>query len=667
MNKLLNSNFFYYILLVFIFTYILIYSIILKNPYYKEKEYIITGKVIDLKKDDNKTSFIIKSKEKIKCYINNNVSFNEGDTIKIDVSLSKPSNNTIPNTFNYKNYLYHNYIHHIGKVNNYEIIKKNKNIFINLKEKIKNYVSFNKYLKLFIIGDKTSLNESYENYKDIGVAHLLAISGMHVSIFISIIKNILFFLSNKCKNLIISLVLLFYSFIVGFTASILRATLFFIINSSLDYFDIKVSKIKILIITIFILILFNPFIIFNIGFLYSFLCSLSIILIKKFLSKNYLKNLFIITLFTMLFTLPVTINLNYEINLIVFISNFILIPYVSLFLFPFALVLLFFPFLNNIFSFFCLIMEKTAYYLNLINFTKIIIPKFNIVYIIIYYIFLILFIYYFKKRYFIYLIIFIFFVKIIPFFNSSNIITFFDVGQGDSSTIISSFQKEVILIDTGGIINKNVSNDIILYFKSKGISKINYLILTHGDYDHMGEAINLVENFKVEKVIFNCGEFNELEQDLIKVLDKKKIPYYSCIKELNIDNNKLYFLNNKDYGNENDNSNVIYTELNKYKFLFMGDAGVEVEEDLIEKYNLKDIAVLKVGHHGSKTSSSEEFIDEINPKYSIISVGKNNRYGHPNKGVIDNLEDSKIYRTDQDGSIMFRINKNKLKIETCVP
>lgn len=143
----------------------------------------------------------------------------------------------------------------------------------------------------------------------------------------------------------------------------------------------------------------------------------------------------------------------------------------------------------------------------------------------------------------------------------------------------------------------------------------------HGDYDHMGEAINLVDNFKVENVIFNCGEFNELEQDLIKVLDKKKIPYYSCIKELDIDNNKLYFLNTKIYDNENDNSNVIYFNYNNYKFLFMGDAGVEVEEDLIEKYNLQDIDVLKVGHHGSKTSSSKEFINEINPKYSIISVG----------------------------------------------
>ena len=212
----------------------------------------------------------------------------------------------------------------------------------------------------------------------------------------------------------------------------------------------------------------------------------------------------------------------------------------------------------------------------------------------------------------------------------------------------------------------------------------------------MGEAVKLVENFKVEKVIFNCGEFNELEKELTKVLDKKKIPYYSCIKELNIDENKLYFLQTKvydnendnsnviytelnidknklhflqtkEYDNENDNSNVIYTELNGYKFMFMGDASTITEKEILNKYNLPNIDVLKVGHHGSKTSSSKEFIDEINPKYSIISVGKNNKYGHPNKEVLDNLNESKIYRTDIEGSIMFSIKNNKLQMETCAP
>ena len=235
------------------------------------------------------------------------------------------------------------------------------------------------------------------------------------------------------------------------------------------------------------------------------------------------------------------------------------------------------------------------------------------------------------------------------------------------------------MFDTGGKLNYskyewmisskkyNISDNVIKFLKSKGITKINYLILTHGDYDHIGEANNLVIKFKVEKVIFNCGSYNDLEKKLIKVLDKKNIKYYSCIKELNVNNNKLYFLQTKEYDNENDNSNVIYTKMNGYKFMFMADVGIEKEKDILGEYDISDIDVLKVGHHGSKTSSSRTFIDEINPKYSIISVGKNNRYGHPNKEVLNTLKNSKIYRTDQDGSIMFKIKNNKLKIETCNP
>jgi competence protein ComEC len=183
----------------------------------------------------------------------------------------------------------------------------------------------------------------------------------------------------------------------------------------------------------------------------------------------------------------------------------------------------------------------------------------------------------------------------------------------------------------------------------------------------MGEAKYLVENFKVEKVTFNCGEYNDLEKELIKVLDKKKIKYQSCISKLSIGNTELKFLQTGQYDNENDNSNVIYTEIGGYKFMFMGDASITTEEEIMKKYNLSNIDVLKVGHHGSNTSSSKEFVDDINPKYSIISVGKNNRYGHPNKEVLDVLENSKIYRTDQDGSVMFKFRNNALKIETCNP
>jgi len=362
---------------------------------------------------------------------------------------------------------------------------------------------------------------------------------------------------------------------------------------------------------------------------------------------------------------PIVIYNYYQISLISIFINLFFIPYVSIIVFPLSIITLIFPFLDNILYIFIYLLETISLNISNIDILKISFIKPSIYLIIFYYIIITLSMY--NKKYLYVLLFTILIHKNYIYFDKKIYITYLDVSQGDSTLI--TYKNKTILIDTGGsYYSKNISlNRTIPYLKSIGRNKIDYLIITHGDYDHMGEAINLVNNFKAKKVIFNCGDFNELEQDLIKVLDKKKIPYYSCIKELNIDNNKLYFLNNKDHRNENDNSSVIYTELNNHKFLFMGDAGVEVEEDLTEKYNLKDIDVLKVGHHGSKTSSSEEFINQISPKYSIISVGKSNWYGHPNKEVLDNLNESKIYRTDEDGSIMFKIKNNKLKIETCSP
>ncbi len=183
----------------------------------------------------------------------------------------------------------------------------------------------------------------------------------------------------------------------------------------------------------------------------------------------------------------------------------------------------------------------------------------------------------------------------------------------------------------------------------------------------MGEAINLVSDFYIDKVIFNLGKYNYLELEFIKELKRKNILYYRNIEKLNIGNNMLYFLNNNLYDNENDNSNVIYLNFSNVKIIFMGDAGIKVEDDILDKYNLKNIDILKVGHHGSKTSTSNNFIDKINPKYSVISVGKNNRYGHPNSEVLDILSKSSIYRTDRDGSIVFKIKNSGLEIDTYVP
>ena len=156
---------------------------------------------------------------------------------------------------------------------------------------------------------------------------------------------------------------------------------------------------------------------------------------------------------------------------------------------------------------------------------------------------------------------------------------------------------------------------------------------------------------------------------LLKLFSKilQHQPSYQNILSLDFANSKMYFLNTKIYDDENTSSNVIYLNYWGVQILLMGDASIATEQDILEKYNLKNIDILKVGHHGSKTSSDSSFIDSITPKYSVISVGRNNRYNHPNKEVLDNLDKSIIYRTDINGTIKFIINKNRLDIITYDP
>ena len=641
-----------------------------------DKEFI--GTVYKIKATADKITIHVKAKEKlvVNYYQELPEEIKLGDKLQISGNLLIPSKNTIPNQFNYKEYLYYNGINYIVVADSISKIENNTKIIYYLKEKVNQRIlsiSYaNEYIKTFILGDTTSLDDSVINsFRQNGISHLFSISGMHISLFAAIILSFLKRISyNNFYNYSVVIAFLsFYAILIGSSPSVIRSLIMYILFSLNKLFNLKIKKIDLMCLVLIIILLINPYYLYNISFQYSYIISFSLVLYSYKISKvknKIMKSLYT-SLISFLVSFPICIYNFYQANVFSIILNIFLIPYVSIIIFPLSLICFIIPKLSIILHFFISILESISLFISKYSIGIICFSKPNIYLIIIYYILIIMFLHNYKN---IYLFVLLFIHKTFIYFDPTIKVSYLDVGQGDSIFIKYPYNKSNILIDTGGLLNSNysvISNKTIPYLKSIGIYKINYLILSHGDYDHMGEAINFVNNFKVDKVIFNCGEFDELEQDLIKVLDKNKIPYYSCIKELNIDDNKLYFLNNKDYGNENDNSSVIYTELNNHKFLFMGDAGVEVEEDLIEKYNLQNIDVLKVGHHGSKTSSSKEFIDKVNPKYSIISVGKNNRYGHPNNSVLENLEGSKIYRTDQDGSIMFRIKNNKLRIETRPP
>lgn len=697
LKRILQHRYFFGVLaFCFILYSLFVYYFINFNSYYNGFEKSLQGTVNSYSINGDKLTIYLKAKEIVivnyyfkslneKTYFEDNLKL--GDLISVAGELEEPERNRVFNGFDYKKYLYNKHIFYLMNANKISIMEKNSGLLFYFKNLVMdriNSISKSKvYIMTFILGDKSFIdNEVKESYQDNGISHLFAVSGMHISLFAGIM---LFFLKRVSYNNyfnygMVCLFLLFYLFLAGFPASLLRASVMFILFSINKVFNLKISNLNILFIVIITILFIDPFYLFDIGFQFSYLISGTLIMMRWKIGviKSKLKRSFYVSVVCFLVSFPICIYNFYGTNFMSVLFNLFYIPFVSIIVFPLSLITFVFPFLDIVLYYSIFVMERISLFISSINFGYIIFPKVNFGVYFIYYI--VIFLSFWKIEFVLLFLVMLLIHKGYIYFDSNLYVYYLDVGQGDSALIRLPNNSGNILIDTGGKFSYEmekwrekgskysiVKSSTIPFFKSFGIKKLDYLILSHGDYDHIGEAINLVDNFNVEKVIFNCGEFNDLEKELIKVLDKKKIRYYLCIKELNIDNNELYFLQTKEYDNENDNSNVIYAELNGYKFMFMGDAGVDKEKDILDKYNISNIDVLKVGHHGSKTSSGKVFIDGINPKYSIISVGKNNRYGHPNKEVLNNLDGSKIYRTDQDGSIMFKIKKNKLRIATYSP
>lgn len=671
------NSFIFLFLLVVIITIVRIKIDDYHTKYSSQTE-VITGVITSIKKSNGKTILSIRNNETILVTQNGYHKYHLGETVMVTGEIKKPSRTTVFHLFQYNQYLKSKRIYWQMYANKIEIKNSHQSFYYWIQEQFimhMNKYQSKKYLYAFILGDSSKIDETTkEQFQSLGISHLFAISGMHVSLLSLFLSKLLSKIcSKKMTKLLLTLFFIYYILLTNLAPSIIRAVTLTVVF----LWTKRYHRIQILVILCSILLLYNPFYCYNLGFLFSFIISFFLLKFQNIIQmrKGYIWQLWSTSCIAFLASLPILIANFYEVNFLTVFYNLLFVPFVSYLLFPLSLITFCLPIFDSLFQFLIVIFE--AFVSVMMNFTwKVTFYHVSIIFLIIYYIVIYYLLSMWRRKKWLgisLLLLLLFLHQLLPYTKDTKI-TILDVGQGDSIVIQSKQNQGSILIDTGGMMPFSQKTDplfaknrIIPYLKSQGIKKIDALVLTHGDYDHMGEAINLVNNFTVEKVIFNCGEFNELEQELIKVLNDKKIPYYFCIKELNIDNNKLYFLNSKDYGNENDNSSVIYLNYNHYKFLFMGDAGVEVEEDLIEKYNLEDIDVLKVGHHGSKTSSGKDFIDEINPKYSIISVSKNNRYGHPNKEVLENLNNSKLYRTDQDGSVMFEIKNNKFKIETCSP
>ncbi|WP_233641411.1 DNA internalization-related competence protein ComEC/Rec2 [Staphylococcus haemolyticus] len=563
---------------------------------------------------------------------------------------------------------------HITKSKN--IIEKQRDFII---KKLNNSsLSHPEYVIALVTGDVNGINTDFiDKVKDIGIYHLLAVSGSHIATISFLIYQPLVRL-NIPKVIINGLIILFlsiFAYYTGFAPSALRAilattTVILISNKT------KIASIDILGLIFLVMIIFKPDYLYDIGFQFSFIISFFIIISFPLIKKlTFFKNIFVLTFIAQLSSTIISIYHFNQIQWIGLLSNLIFNPFYSFIIFPLAIFLFFayhfvsdMTLINLVFDKAYIVHNKLLdLFLTFKYYQIFIAPKSTVEFSI--FVLLIVLIYIsfcYKKLKILFLLIIVFIVLCV--FNvrpNVSTITFFDVGQGDS-LIFQTRKQETIMVDTGGkevkignIDNHNIAKyHIIPTLKKKRITKIDHLIITHPHADHIGELPYIAQHIRIKKLYINLYSYSEIELIKIKRLCKInniELVDATTIQFIQLNNSKISFLHG-DIPNSNDkneHSIILLIQYQRYKMLLMGDATKNNESKLMKLYQLPKIDILKVGHHGSKTSSSESFINLTKPTISIISSGKNNKYHLPNQETLQTLRstNSSILNTQDVGEI----------------
>ena len=669
LRKILLCNYLY----IFLFLSILILSFI-RIKYIKEKVDITNKKIFVIEEyhiNDLSLNLTLSNKIKIKAKYyfkdeqekRNFVKYYDlKDKIKIDYEVVELKKNNNKELFNYYKYLKNKNININILIHKISLVQKTKNPLYIIKNKIYRYIDSkktSKYMKAFILGNNEIDKEYKKIYQKLGINHLFAISGMHISIFTMLFLKLfkLLKIEEDKRYILVSIILVFYMFLTSFSASITRAGVFFILLAINKIYYFYIKPINVLLLTVSLILFINPYFILDIGFIYSSLISFFLIVYSSYLEDvSYFKSLLFVSIISLIVSFPITIYLNFEINILSFIFNLFYVPFVSIIFFPLLLINLILP-IDFLISFLIFIMEYISKLV--INFSIFLTFKKIFIFVIFYYLLILLFTFTkFKK------IVISLFIGLVLLHSNINYLYhhsnlyMIDISQGDSFLLYDNY--EAILIDTGGVFKSktNQTEDILIpLFKSLGIKKINKIIITHGDFDHLGNSYSLVDKFKVDKVYFNHNSYNKNELRLIEQLKKKKIDY----EKMNSIKIKNFYLENLNYmhtDNENDASLVINIRYKNKYMLFMGDASIKTEKYLLNNYNFSNIDILKVGHHGSITSTSEEFLKKIKPRLALISCALVNKFKHPSNEVIKRLKkyNVKIYQTRYDGGVKINLD-----------
>lgn len=685
--------------------------------------------IIKVEKSRNK---IIKNKYFI-LQVPKNIKLEYGNEIKIQVEYIEPEQSRNYKGFDYKNYLKTQKIYGTFKTDNINIIKeKNINDIDNILYKIKTKIIHNMEIifddntkDLFLgmlIGYKDNISaELKEEFRKSSLSHILAISGDHIS-YVILTLTILgefFKLPKRINNIFISIFLILFMYITGYTSSVIRASIMGIIIIGQTLIYRKQDTITTISLSIFIMLCENPYRLFDLGFLLSYFATIGIVYyskIPKVQNKNKIKILdsILITLVANLFIIPIVLYNFNSLSLNFIISNLI----ASILMKPIivgGIIIIILSFLSIkiskicgfIYNYLLKILILNAKVTSQIPFSNLMVATPNILLIIVYYIILIIImvLIYIKnkvpnrysvkkvlykfgkiKKYIVHnlKIILIFTFVIIIIINQFKYIPkklklyFIDVGQGDSTLIITPKGKKII-IDGGGSETYSIGEKLLLpYLLDRKIKEIDYMIISHFDTDHCDGLLYLIEQINVKNIIISkqyeknnnykkfLGLIKKCKSNIIVVKMSDRI-----LIEKNVYLDILWpYLNTTIYENSiNNNSIVCKLSYKNFSILFTGDIEKIAENELLNKYEKQGIlksTVLKVAHHGSQTSSTEEFLNEVGAKYALIGVGKNNKFGHPSDITIENLNrtNTKIFRTDEMGEIEIKTNGKKIKFRT---
>ncbi|WP_161974822.1 DNA internalization-related competence protein ComEC/Rec2 [Bacillus timonensis] len=624
-------------------------------------------------------------------------------------TLKEPQVSRNPYSFDYQKYLYAQKIHWIFEANTLtpeECFPQEKWSFsrwlLNIREagiqQIDSHFdgSTAGIIQALIYGERTNIeNEIVNSYQSLGLIHLLAISGLHVSLMTGMFYFlcIRFGITRESTSILLLCLLPVYIIIAGGSPSVIRSVLMCMLLLSTIMWWKKGSMLDVISFVCMCMLALNPYFLVNIGFQLSFMVSAALILSSRAIFKHYLNpfsSLFAVSFLSQIASLPILLFHFFEFSLLSLPLNMLYVPLYSMIILPFALfTVIVLGIIEPVGEMFAIvltwlleILNQATVWFSQFSFPVLTLGKPGLVLMILYCGSIFYFLICWEKRKVLLqrallapigiLLIHL----IMPYLNPYGEVTMIDVGQGDSIYIELPYRKAVYLIDTGGTIQfeqepwekrrnefSTAQGIIIPFLKSKGVTSIDRLIITHGDQDHIGGAQGLVKNMNIKEIVIGKNKNNtSQEEELKKIAAKKKIPVHIVERGQKWKEGKHLFYILAPNGNEveeNNNSIVIYTKLGGLNWLFTGDIEKDVELDLIKTYKNLPVDVLKVGHHGSKTSSTKEFVQFLNPEIALIPVGVNNRFNHPHPDVIDLLQKEKIkvYRTDKDGAIQYRFRE----------